>query len=166
MKFVADTPQEAEHQAVEYIKLHCRLRSLKMQEKPPKVESGLVDLEQDTATADSAEVEASQRELRAIPVRFGTSRPSETAATEDVSEGGLFVVTASPLPDGTELVLRFEIDGFGIPLRGVVRWSRSKADGGRSVGMGIELIRPHSRYLQYVREQRMAEIAEEPVGVE
>jgi len=166
MKFVGNTPAEAENRAIGFIKLHCRMRGLQMRETPPKVESGAVDLEQDPAAANSAEVQASQRELRTIPVRFGTSRPTESAATEDVSEGGLFVVTASPLPDGTEVVMRIEIDGFGIPLRGIVRWSRSKPVDGRSVGMGIQLNRPHARYVKYVRQQRAAEAAEETVEAE
>jgi len=154
IKFVASTPAEAQNKAVEYIRQHCKRRGFALRAEVTSVESREVDPEQDAKTASSKAARAAQRQLRFLYVRYGLGRPTDEAETDDLSEGGLFIKTDSPLPVGTDLALRLEIDGFDLPLRGVVRWVREEAAGGRPSGMGIKLAQPHPRYIHYIRQQQ------------
>jgi len=154
MKFLGSTPKQAENAAIAYIREHCKRRSFPTRTEVPSVESGAVDREEDASVAGSEAVEASQRQLRAVRVRYGLDRPTEAAETDDLSEGGLFIRTDEPMPIGTNLHLRLEADGFGIPLKGIVRWLREEEEDGRPRGMGIRLVAPHPRYLHYIRQQR------------
>ena len=156
MKFVALTPGKAQHRAVEFIRAHCKRRGLVLRAEATTVKSGEVDLEQDEKTARSNAVQASQRRLGSVLVRYGLNRPTHEAETDDLSEGGLFIKTDSPMPVGTDLALRLDIDGFGIPMRAVVRWVREQVEGGRPCGMGVELARPHPRYVHFIRQERKA----------
>jgi len=121
MKFVGSTPASAEQAAIRFIKQHCKARGFATRTEVPSVESGEVALEQDDTAARSEAVRASQRQLRAVRVSYGLGRPNQEAETDDLSEGGLFIRTDEPMPVGTDLQLRFEAEGFGIPLRGIVR---------------------------------------------
>ena len=154
MKFVGSTPASVEKAAIRFIKGHCKSHGFTARTEVPSVESGGVALEQDVTAARSEAVRASQRQLRAVRVYYGTGRPDQEAETDDLSEGGLFIRTDEPMPVGTDLQLRFEAEGFGIPLRGIVRWAREEDEDGRPRGMGIELINPHPRYIHYVRQQQ------------
>jgi hypothetical protein len=69
--------------------------------------------------------------------------------TEDVSEGGIFVVTRSPVPEGVPVTIRFALplDGKIVSETGIVRWSRSIAEDGTEQpraprAIGIELVGP------------------------
>lgn len=89
---------------------------------------------------------------RRPPVRDGVERPlrvpshlkvsyGESAATlRNVSEGGLFVETSSPLSPGTPLRLQIE-PGDGSPpleLDAVVIWRRELANRDGPAGFGVE----------------------------
>jgi uncharacterized protein (TIGR02266 family) len=154
VKFLGSTPRQAENAAIEFIKSHCKRRGFTMRTEVPAVESGEVDLEQDESAASSEAMRASRRQLHAVRVRYGVGRPNREAATDDLSEGGLFIRTDEPVPEGTLLQLRLDVEGFGIPLRGVVRWTRDEEEEGRPGGMGIKLVNPHPRYIHYVRQQQ------------
>lgn len=156
MKFVSDSPQGAQAKAVEHIRKHCKRRGLTLRSEITNVESGEVDPEQDAKTSTSTAVQASQRQLRSLLIRFGLGRPSEEGETDDLSESGLFIRTDSPICEGTVLALRLEINGFGVPMKGVVRWVREASEDGRPGGMGIKLDQPHPRYVHYIRQQRDA----------
>jgi hypothetical protein len=167
MKFVASTPASAEEAAIQFIKQHCKARGYTPRTEVPAVESGGVAPEQDARTAGSEAVRASQRQLRAVRVSYGLGRPNREAETDDLSEGGLFIRTDEPMPVGTDLQLRLEAEGFGIPLRGVVRWAREAVEDGRPRGMGIQLVNPHPRYIHYIRQQqRKAETTGDPTTYE
>ena len=60
----------------------------------------------------------------------------------------------------TRLSLRLDLEGFGISLRGVVRWARESPEEGRLPGMGIKLLNPHPRYLHFVRQKQKADTSE------
>jgi uncharacterized protein (TIGR02266 family) len=62
-----------------------------------------------------------------------------TGLSLDISEGGLFVATYTPIPIGTRLVLCFELpDGTSVEARGEVRWVRPEAMDGERPGVGIK----------------------------
>jgi uncharacterized protein (TIGR02266 family) len=156
MKFIASSPAEAQDKAVEYIRQQCKRRGLALRAEVTRVESGEVDPEQDAKTARSEAVLASQRQLHSLRIRYGMGRPTDEAETDDLSEGGLFIRTDSPLSEGTNLALRLEIEGFNIPMQGVVRWVREEEKDGRPSGMGVKLVQPHPRYVHYIRQKRGA----------
>jgi uncharacterized protein (TIGR02266 family) len=69
--------------------------------------------------------------------------------SEDVSEGGLFLVTRSRIESGAEVTIRFAlpIDGRVISEAAIVKWARAtRGEGGSEIGMpvalGVELIAP------------------------
>ena len=98
-----------------------------------------------------AVVEAKKRHLNSLPIFFGRERPTERGRTADLSRGGVFVITDSPLPPGTRVRLRLELEGFSVPLRGEVTWTRTQVEQGRPLGMGIQLRNPPAIYSRYVR---------------
>jgi uncharacterized protein (TIGR02266 family) len=71
-----------------------------------------------------------------VAVEFVAKGSAERAAghVKDVSVGGMFIVTPTPLPFGAELVVHVTLPGqkaaFALP--GVVRWSRT------GEGMGVQ----------------------------
>lgn len=84
--------------------------------------------------------------------------------TEDISEGGLFVVSRGKIADGSEVTVRFAlpIDGKVVSEAGVVRWSRSPKSGdtGEPRAIGIELVAPGvetvkqiARYVQFMSSE-------------
>jgi len=156
MKFVAGTIEDAEKQAVEFITDHCRIQGWALKQGAPSAESAAIDPEQDAEVAGAAEVEASQRQLHETPILYGIDRPTTRSTTGDLSAAGLFVVSDDPLPVGTNLRLFISLDGFGLPLRGIVQWSREKPESTRPPGMGVKLVNAHPRYVAYVRKRAAA----------
>jgi uncharacterized protein (TIGR02266 family) len=83
-----------------------------------------------------AELRRHQRAAIDVPVEFVAKGSSErfAARSRDVSVGGMFVLTATPLPFGADLVLHVTLPGqkaaFALP--GVVRWSKT------GEGMGVQ----------------------------
>jgi len=154
MKFMAGAPAVAERRAVDFIKEQCNRMGYTIRTEVPSVESADVDLEQDETTAKSDAVRASQRRLCTESIRYGVGRPSQEAATDDLSEGGLFIRTDSPMPVGTQLQLYLDVENFGIPLRGVIRWIREQEEDGRPCGMGLQLTNPLPRYIHYIRQRQ------------
>ncbi len=114
---------------------------------------------QQAATSDDAKSDASSEpapapkveELRRFPrapyrtpVRVEVSGVGAVdGRSEDISEGGLFVVTRGKIPDGAQVTVRFAlpIDGKVVSEAGVVKWSRSpqSGEGGDPRAIGIEL---------------------------
>lgn len=156
MKFLAGSPGAAEKLAVDYIRAVCKRAGFTVRKELPYVESAKVDPERSPALTKSEKIRAAERKLKCIRIRYGVGRPTLEAETDDISEGGLFILTSRPLPVGTELRMFLETEELGIPLRGAVRWTRDHVVEGRPVGMGIRLAAPHPRYLHFVRQMLSA----------
>ena len=62
--------------------------------------------------------------------------------TENISRGGLFIVTADMPPVGTTIDLSLRLPDHGQPLRvtGEVRWHRHHGEAGEAPGFGIRFI--------------------------
>ena len=60
----------------------------------------------------------------------------------NVSDGGIFVLTDSLVPVGTELTVTFTLEGKRIDSRGIVKWVRRPDEKSRSAnsGIGIEFL--------------------------
>jgi Type II secretion system (T2SS), protein E, N-terminal domain/Protein kinase domain/PilZ domain len=83
--------------------------------------------------------------------------------SEDISEGGLFVITRGKIADGAQVTVRFAlpIDGKVVSEAGVVRWSRAphSGDGGaRAIGIelaspGAESVKQIARYVSFMASE-------------
>jgi uncharacterized protein (TIGR02266 family) len=74
--------------------------------------------------------------------------------TRNLSIGGMFVATTSPLPVGTRLAVRLSVlDGVDpIEIEAEVRWWRQvTGDAASPVGLGLEFIDPMVRTAFFVR---------------
>ncbi len=90
-----------------------------------------------------------------------TARSSDTfwvGVTENISEGGLFVATSCPWPEGTscELTVALDDGGSTLHVEGVVAWIREDRGDGLTPGMGVtfdSLAAQHRTRIQgYVKE--------------
>jgi hypothetical protein len=145
LKFVGATPGEAEDQAVAFVLEHCRARSFSVRDAAVGVPSTLVEPEGAT-TAPSV------RKVRFLPVRFGETRPANLAKTGNLSESGLFILTADPADPGARLTMSLAVGGgMHLDLAGRVVWRRKDHFVGRVPGMGVQVSQPSETYLEYIR---------------
>lgn len=161
LKFLGDSPQDAEGQAIEHIREHVHRKGYTPVEpvspaKPLSMERVRTASIEEITPAHGGEdagptATAIRRKLCSLPVRFGHNTHSRSASVENVSERGLFVNTDDPLEIGSVIRLKVELDSRSIPLRGVVVWSRIETEEGRPNGMGVRLNRPPALYISYVR---------------
>lgn len=149
MKFVADTAQEAESQAIEFILQHCRARGYQVADESPAVASEPVHVERATGEPPPRGSRDS-RHLRSMVIRFGEERTDTVGMTSDLSRGGLFVISDRPLPAGSTIKMLLELEQYSVPLVGKVAWHRDNAEQGRPAGMGIQLKNPPHLYARYV----------------
>jgi uncharacterized protein (TIGR02266 family) len=150
LKFVGNSAQEVETQAVAFITQVCEARGYKIVEQEEQPESDGV--EDESAAVQSPHGARDERHLRTFAVHYGVESPTTSARTADLSRGGLFIVTGRPLPIGSAVRLRLELESFTLPLRGEVVWVRQPAENDRPAGMGVQLQNPPPIYLRYVRE--------------
>lgn len=145
LKFEGRSPQDAERQAIEFIREHCRRRDYAMRDEVATVVPD--------ALPDAAPVvgEQAQRKVRFLPIAFGTDFPSERAKVGNLSETGLFIITNTPAQQGDKLNLVLHTETSELPLEGVVKWMRNAHRIGRAPGMGIALEDPPEGYVEYVR---------------
>lgn len=83
-----------------------------------------------------------------IKVQYRVTADFAVDLAEDISPGGIFVHTKTPLPPGTKVEMAFEIPGKEskpsrrVLAQGIVVWSSlKKTEGKRKPGMGIEFLK-------------------------
>jgi len=86
-----------------------------------------------------------------FPVKLAVSYRTQGAFlvsySVNLSRGGIFIESPSPLPVGTEVTLRLDVpDAGAFDLVGQVAWVRDMAPDGMPVGMGIQLHELDERY--------------------
>ena len=150
IKFAADSPDDAERQAVAFIEEFCERRGYEPHDVLPPVETAPVDPE--AASSTDADAPTPQRKLLVAPLRYGHNRPSQEAVTANVSECGLFISTVDPMEPGSAIRLRLELEAMSLPLRGIVAWKRRELQTGRPTGMGVRLNQPPAVYIHYIRD--------------
>jgi hypothetical protein len=151
LKFVGQSPREAERQAIEFVRRHIHDRGYTMRDEIALAEPGDVEAEAAPEGLNRPSSPPALRRVRFLPVRFGVAQITEIAGTGNLSETGLFIITGSPEKDGTWLNMLLELDDDPIGLRGLVRWKNRQHRVGRSPGMGVQLEEPPPSYLSYVR---------------
>jgi len=84
-----------------------------------------------------------KRKFKRINVTLKSEVHSEEAMTfssiNDLSDGGIFISTPEPLPDGSAVNLSLQsADGREINVKGIVKWTRNSESEDIRSGMGIE----------------------------
>ena len=79
-----------------------------------------------------------------LKVRFTRGAIIEFGATEEISEGGLFLATRRPLAPGTPLYLEIDANqaDHALESEGTVAWVRETDDDNGPAGMGIRFEHP------------------------
>ena len=79
-----------------------------------------------------------------LKVRFTRGSTIDISLTQEISEGGLFLITRRPVAPGTPLHLEIDAAGLDGPIEveGTVAWVRSSDDGDGPRGMGIRFDYP------------------------
>ncbi len=149
MKFVARSAEAVEKLARDYIRQFCIERKFKMSAIRTDAPAGPVNSDTAPGADDAGQP---RRLLHAVTIRFGEEKLDRSGCTLDLSAGGLAVETRQPLPMGRRVKLVMEVEGSSLPLVGTVVWARSKAEGDRPAGMGVQLQSPPALYRHYVRK--------------
>lgn len=75
--------------------------------------------------------------------------------TEDISKGGIFLVTTQLYPVGMKMKLSFIIEGKDVEVEAVVRWTRTPESiysEDMSPGMGLQFIDPPEKFVKIFEE--------------
>lgn len=105
--------------------------------------------------AEGKQIEFSERKSRRIPysvqVVYETDAGFVKEFTEDISEGGTFIMTQQQLPVGTMIECRLKPPGYlmGVKLKGRVAWVSKE---GQSAGMGIEFLFSSERQRKRIKD--------------
>lgn len=80
------------------------------------------------------------------PARISFEATNVDGRIEDVSEGGLFVITDAPVPDGSEVEVRFALPVTGkvVAMRAIARWVR-QVRGRGACGLEFTTVSPEVR---------------------
>lgn len=143
MKFVGPTSEQAEQQAVAYIREHCADRGYTMRDQ-------MADMSAPETPLGKALQNRAERYSRILPVRYGITKPTLFGRTGDLSTSGLFVHTKLPIAEGGTAGMLLELEHCRLPLRGTVVWTRNAPGPSRPEGMGVQLVRPPEIYESYV----------------
>ena len=151
MKFAAASPQDAERQAIAFIKAHCIERGwLRRDEVVPVTLGAFADERAPDAVAPSP----ARRRLRTFPIWFGPLVPTIEAVTANLSATGLFINSHNLLDAGTQIRMRLDLYTFRVALRGQIVWSRDTSIVGRPAGFGVRLVDPPAMYAKFVETLR------------
>jgi hypothetical protein len=151
LKFAGRTVDEAEGQAVDYIRGHCRERGFELRDELPAVEFYGVDPE--GAVGRETDDEPAARKIRFLPVRFGVGGATEAGGTGNLSETGMFIITNSPVESGKRVSVALRVDSDQVVrMTGAVVWMSKDHHVGRSPGMGVRLDAPPNDYVDYVKQ--------------
>lgn len=91
-----------------------------------------------------AEKRELKRKRKRLKLRFGVDYPKRVAFTEDLSDRGLFVITAQPELPGSKLLLQVLLpDEREVIARGRVQWAKKVPPNlvhiAKKGGMGVRL---------------------------
>ncbi|MBM4382076.1 MAG: PilZ domain-containing protein [Deltaproteobacteria bacterium] len=93
------------------------------------------------SSSDKSELRRDPRVPCELPVDVTTVERTFRASLIDLSTGGAYIASRSPLKPGTPLTLAFEIDTMKLSVKAEVKW-RTSLDGGFAgwldAGMGVE----------------------------
>jgi hypothetical protein len=143
IKFVGETREEAEAQAVAFIESHVQAKRLGRSPATPEPR-------QAPLPAPPTSHATARRKFACLPLRWGHGQARLRGVTVNLSLEGMFISAPAPEDDGESVLINLELDGHTVPLRGLVMWSRDRVDAGRPKGMGVRLSEPPPVYQSYV----------------
>lgn len=86
-----------------------------------------------------------------LKVAYRTTGAFLVAYSVNLSKGGIFVETDTPLEVGEHVQLAFEVPGAGaLSVEGVVAWVRQQSEDGLPGGMGIQFEHLDQKYGQHI----------------
>ena len=147
LKFVGNTREEAEAQAIVFIEQHVNAKRYLRRDGLAPVDVKLASTPAGSARALIAVV---PRKSRCLPVRLGLDRVIMRGVTVNLSCDGMFVGVSSPADTGRSLLIHLDLDGHTLPLHGLVMWNRWHGEIERPIGMGIRLSEPPPFYQSFV----------------
>ena len=147
LKFVGNTREEAEAQAIGFVERHVLAKRYLRRDG-----LALAEVKRPSSPEGSAHplVAVAPRKSRVLPVRFGFDRVIARGVTINLSCEGMFVGVGSPIDSGNSLLLHLDLNGHTLPLHGLVMWNRWHAEPERPIGMGIRLSDPPPFYQSFV----------------
>jgi hypothetical protein len=148
IKFAGASPEEAERRAIAFIDAHCTAQGYTRRDQ-------LDPLDERHAFGNGprgrpSRTQTSTRKPCNVPVRFGSELAVRDGTTVNVSREGLFVATPAPMDAGESIRIHIDVEGYTLPLRGIVIWNRRQVERGRPLGMGIRLVDPGVGYPRFV----------------
>ncbi len=84
--------------------------------------------DRDEAPSSSPGRRGRPRSLLEVEITLGSESHFFAGITNDISTGGVFVVTYESPPIGTDLEMRFYLPSATVRARGSVRWSRRESE--------------------------------------
>jgi hypothetical protein len=80
--------------------------------------------------------------LKGVSTSEGAGRTSRGRAAINLSEGGTMLLVCEPIPVGTPICVRVEVEGYAevVDAAGVVRWCEEDGRNGKDFHAGIEFI--------------------------
>lgn len=150
LKFAGRTSREAEARAIAFIESHCASRGFSLRNALAPAVSRTSSLDALLAATKNRPTAVAARKPIAIPLRYGTVRPSDPGMTVNLSETGMFVGARRILEPGSAVSVDLVLRDARPKLRGVVVWSRSLPQPGLPVGMGVRLFAPPPAYSSFV----------------
>jgi PilZ domain-containing protein len=147
LKFVGDTAEQAEAQAIAFVERHVKAKRYARRELQAPAPFPIVS---HAGSSARPAFSVALRKSRCLPVRFSLDRAISRGVTVNLSAEGMFVGVASPVEGGRSLLIHLDLDGHTLPLRGLVMWNRCRAESDGPAGMGIRLSDPTPLYQSFV----------------
>jgi uncharacterized protein (TIGR02266 family) len=89
----------------------------------------------------------------AVEVTYRTAGAFLVSYSVNLSKGGIFIESVTPLPIGSHVSLKFDVPGAGaLEVEGEVAWVRSGSPDGLPDGMGVQFARLDERYGDVIDE--------------
>ena len=147
LKFVGDTPEQAEARAIAFVERHVKAKRYALRGVSAPGKFSIASSEEGSTHPGFS---VAPRKSRCLPVRFSLDRVISRGMTVNLSEEGMFVGVASPVDGGRSLLIHLDLHGHTLPLRGLVMWNRRRAETDGPAGMGIRLSDPTPLYQTFV----------------
>ena len=147
IKFVGETFEEAEAQAIAFIESHVQAKRLVRRDGLAPVGP---EPQHGPPSPAPTKLGTERRKLTCLPLRWGHDAARVRGVTVNVSLEGMFIGALHPEEEGQSLLIHLDVDGHIVPLRGLVMWSRDRSEPGRPKGMGVRLSEPPSLYHAFV----------------
>jgi hypothetical protein len=147
LKFVGDTPEQAEALAIAFVERHVKAKRYARREVAAPAH---LPISSHAAGSAHPVVVVARRKTKCLPVRFTLDHATARGVTVNLSLEGMFVGAASPVDGGRSLLIHLDLDGHTLPLRGLVMWNRRRAEQHGPAGMGIRLSDPMPLYQSFV----------------